>query len=567
MSEVSPPHAAIDAGASGPDTAAEPWVRLYGPGIPPSLVADHGDMLSLFRDAVRRNPDGPALIYFDQVTTFAALDAQSDALAAWLQDRGIAPGDRVGVVAQNLPAFPLLCLAAWKAGAAPVPGNPMYRSAELARIFADAAPRAVLCQEAEAEETFAALAAAGLADLPIIVASPSEGQSRNDGRILPPRTATSRGERLTDILDGHRGRRPRPASFRPEDLALILYTSGTTGQPKGAMLLHSGMAFNAQVIRQWCGLDQDDRILAIAPLFHVTGLVCHMCAAFSAACPMILSYRFEPSVVLEMIRTHKPSFTIGAITAFNALLRLPDVTAADMASLKKVWSGGAPIPPALRDRIEKQLGLSVHNSYGMTELTSPAVLAPYGHEAPVRDDVLSIGIPIPSTEVRIADEQGEAVTPGSVGEILVRGPQVMAGYWRKSEESAAALAGGWMHSGDIGFMDEQGWLYLVDRKKDVIIASGFKVWPREVEDVLYTHPAVREAAVIGVPDPYRGETVKACLSLIDGASVREDELIAYCRERLAAYKAPRVVAIMDDLPKTVSGKIQRVALRDAEAGR
>ena len=547
------------------DLSKAPWVRLYPKTISAPFQAEHGDMLSMFRDAVRRNPDAAALIYFDQTVSFAALDAQSDALAVWLQDRNVAPGDRVCVVTQNIPSFPVLCLAAWKAGAVPVPGNPMYRAAELARIFADAEPSVVLCQEAEAEEIFAGLEAAGLSHLPIVLASPSDGQSRNDKRVLPPRMAASRGVRLADIIESHRGRKPRLASFKPDELALILYTSGTTGVPKGAMLLQQGMAFNSQIMRDWCALDQHDRILAIAPFFHVTGLICHMGAAFSAACAMVLNYRFEPNVVLEMIRLHRPTFAIGAITAFNALLRLHDATAADMASLTKVWSGGAPIPPALRDDIQKQLGFAVHNSYGMTELTSPAVLAPYGHEIPVRDGVLSIGIPIPSTEIRIADEHDRPVAPGTIGEILVRGPQVMAGYWRKPQESATALAGGWMHSGDLGFMDDEGWIYLVDRKKDVIIASGFKVWPREVEDVLYTHPAVREAAVIGVPDAYRGENVKACVSLVNGTSVLEDELIAHCRERLAAYKIPRTIDIMSDLPKTVSGKIQRAVLRGDKA--
>jgi long-chain acyl-CoA synthetase len=196
-------------------------------------------------------------------------------------------------------------------------------------------------------------------------------------------------------------------------------------------------------------------------------------------------------------------------------------------------------------------------------LTSPAVLTPYGAEAPVRDGVLPLGVPVPSTEIRIVDEAGSEQPVGVAGELLFRGPQMMAGYWRKPEENAIVLAGGWMHTGDIGFRDERGWIYLVDRKKDVIIASGFKVWPREVEDVLYAHPAVREAAVVGAPDAYRGETVKACVSLVAGAEVTEQELSAYCRERLAAYKVPRLISIMDDLPKTITGKIRRVALRES----
>jgi long-chain acyl-CoA synthetase len=552
--------------ASTPGMDARPWLSQYEPHVPAQIDAALPDMLAVFKSAVARAPQGVALIYFDQVTTYAQLDAQSDAVAVWLRDRGVGRGDRVQVVAQNIPAFPILCVAAWKIGAVPTPGNPMYRAAELARIFADSEPAAVLCQDADVAEVTAGLAAAGLNRALLITCSPRDGLESDAAGFLPGSPSAGPGTRLADIVAGHDGRAPEPIELHTGDLGLILYTSGTTGVPKGAMLTHAGMAFNAETTRIWFSLDENDRILAIAPFFHITGLICHLAVAFRAACALVMNYRFEPRIVLNMITAHRPTFTIGAITAFNALMGTAGVTRADMASLTKVWSGGAPIPAALRDAIAERLGFVVRNAYGMTELTSPVVLAPGSGEAPVRDGVLTIGVPIPSTQLRIVDEQGTDVPVGASGELLFRGPQVMAGYWRKPQDSAAALADGWMHTGDVGFQDEDGWVYLIDRKKDVIIASGFKVWPREVEEVLYAHPAVREAAVVGVPDAYRGENVKACISLVPGASATAEELVAHCRERLAAYKVPRQVEIVSDLPKTITGKIQRAALRERTLG-
>jgi long-chain acyl-CoA synthetase len=439
----------------------------------------------------------------------------------------------------------------------------MYRSAELGQIFADAAPSAILCQDLEIEEVLAGMESAGIANIPLVVASPSVGVSPEYSDSLPKAEQAGRSLALADIIDRYRGEVPDPVALQPDDLGLILYTSGTTGKPKGAMISHGNMTFNAETTRLWFSLDETDRVLAMAPFFHITGFICHIVAAFRAGCAMVMNYRFEPALALRIIREQQPTFTVAAITAFNALMNAPGAVADDFASLVKVWSGGAPIAPALLEEIRKRTGIAIHNAYGMTEVTSPVILAPHGVAMPVHDGVLPLGIPIPSTEIMIVDEADEELGIGKSGEILARGPQVMAGYWRNPDESAAALAGGWMHTGDVGFRDAAGWIYLVDRKKDVIIASGFKVWPREVEDVLHEHPAVREAAVIGMPDSYRGETVKACVSLKVGQSTSEGEIAAHCRQRLAAYKVPRVVEIMGELPKTVTGKIQRAVLREA----
>jgi long-chain acyl-CoA synthetase len=407
------------------------------------------------------------------------------------------------------------------------------------------------------------MAAAGLSEIPLVVTSLADGVSAAYHGSTPAAKIVTVGASLDAILERHQGEAPPPVALRSDDLGLILYTSGTTGKPKGAMITHGNMTFNAETTRLWFSLTESDRVLAMAPFFHITGFICHIAAAFRAGCALVMNYRFEPSLVLRMVREQRPTFTVAAITAFNALMNAPGASANDFSSLTKVWSGGAPIAPALLEEIRQRTRIVIHNAYGMTEVTSPVILAPHGVTMPVHDGVLPLGIPIPSTDIMIVDEDGNETAIGESGEIIARGPQVMAGYWRNSAESAAALKDGWMHTGDVGFRDAAGWIYLIDRKKDVIIASGFKVWPREVEDVLHEHPAVCEAAVVGVSDPYRGETVKACVSLNLGHPASEAEIAAHCRKRLAAYKVPRIIEILDELPKTVTGKIQRAVLRES----
>ncbi len=329
------------------------------------------------------------------------------------------------------------------------------------------------------------------------------------------------------------------------------------------MLRHSAMAFTSQIFRDWAPVPRSAMVLGIAPLFHITGIIAHIGVAFSARGTLILHYRFEPSLVLDVIRERRPAFTGGAITAFNALMNAPGVSAEDFTSFDGLMSGGAPIAPALADAVEAKLGQTVFPAYGMTETTSPTHIGPKSRRPPVdpTSGAMAIGVPIQDTEAMIVGDDGVPVPVGEVGEVWMRGPQIMAGYWNKPEQTAEALVDGWMRSGDVGFMDEAGWFYLVDRKKDMISASGFKVWPREVEDVLIAHPAVREAAVVGEPDPYRGETVKAFISFTPGVEASAEEIIGFCRERLAAYKVPRRIEVLEELPKTLTGKIQRVELR------
>jgi long-chain acyl-CoA synthetase len=522
-------------------------------------------VLDIFRGTACTAPDSPLLVYFDTVMSAADVDRVSDALAVALSDGGFTRGDRLALYTQNVPQYVIALLAVWKLGGIAVAINPMLTAREVAKLIDDSSPVSFLAlTELYSDELAETLRQSTVTR--VITTSALDFQRGGDPRVLPEaRTATPAGtDDLKKLIVHYDGRRPPAASIAANDVAVITYTSGTTGAPKGAMNTHRNVATGGAAYRDWFELDARDVVLGVAPLFHVTGLSGHIAAAISAGASLVLSYRFDVGVVRDMIRTHRTTFTVGAITALIALANSPDVVADDLSSLSKIASGGAPIPAATVDRFESRFGTYVHNVYGMTETTSPVLSVPLGRRAPIGAETgaLSVGVPTLTARVRVVDEIGEPVGAGQLGELAVSGPQVVPGYWRNEAETSAAIRDGWLLTGDVGYADEDGWYYLVDRKKDMIVASGYKVWPREVEDVLYTHDAVLEAAVVGVPDAYRGETVKAYVSLRQGLSADPDELVAFCRSRMAAYKYPREVEVVDVIPKTATGKILRRYVRD-----
>ncbi|MGY1780026.1 AMP-binding protein [Geodermatophilus sp. SYSU D01036] len=540
-----------------------PWLALYGD-QPPDYDIEFGDALSMFRAGVQRDPDGDALRYFDGTVVRRDLDAVTDAMAAGLLESGFRPGDRLAVYLQNVPQFVMAMVATWKAGGVMVSINPMSRARELSYLLADSGATVLLCLDTLYDEV-ARDVVPGTDVRLVLTTSGLDLQTRDDERLFAGVTR-QRHEGTTDLLEfveRYRGQTPPPVELGPDDVAFLTYTSGTTGVPKGAMNTHRNVVFTAQVYRDWVHAGRDGAIFGIAPLFHITGLIGHVAVSMLVPAPLVLAYRFEPQVVLDAFLEHRPAFTIGAITAFSALLNAPGFSKEHFDSFTSIYSGGAAISPAAERGFFEATGKQVHNAYGLTETTSPMTVTPFGSPSPVdpTSGALSVGVPAPNTVVRIQGDDGQDLPLGEVGEIVAEGPQVVAGYWGKPEETAANLPGGALKSGDVGFMDPQGWVFIVDRKKDMINASGYKVWPREVEDVLAEHPAVRESAVVGVPDEKRGETVKAFVSLRPGASTTPEELIAHCRERMAAYKYPRSVVVLDELPKTVTGKILRRELR------
>lgn len=519
-------------------------------------MAEHS-FVGLVDAAVRVAGDRPAIHYFDHVLDYARLDRESDALAVALQHGGLATGDRLMVCLQNVPAFVIAFLAAAKIGVITVPVNPMYRQREIAGLVADCTPAAIIAHGDLFSEVLPVVP--GVPPLRYVV-QPRDRQTANPDWLPADVRVPDDVRALETVIAANLGRRPARAE---DDPLLLVYTSGTTGKPKGAMLSHRNLIAGATFYRDAARLSGSGGVLAAAPLFHVTGLSGHIGAAIASATPLSLCYRFSPAIVLQAIERSRPSFIVASITAFSALIDDPQFDRARIASVETAFSGGAPIPPALQRRIFAATGLEVRNVYGLTETTAPVLAVPAGAAAPVDrvSGALSVGRPVPGTQVTILAEDGTAAGDGETGEVVVIGPTVSAGYWRNPEATAESMRADGFRTGDVGMRDADGWFYLVDRKKDMIIASGFKVWPREVEDVLYTHPAVREAAVVGIPDAYRGETVKAVVSLNRGVVVQTDELIAYCKARMAAYKYPRVVEIVSELPKNAAGKILRRALR------
>jgi long-chain acyl-CoA synthetase len=548
-----------------------PWLGLYQPGKPSDITPEYPDALAMWRGGAGNGEAAhrPFLYYFDTAVTGANVDRDSDALAVALAARGLGRGDRVALFMQNVPQFVIAMLAAWKLGAVVVPVNPMLKERELRYVLADSGAKAFIGLQ-DLWNAVGVRAVEGTEVAVAITTSPLDYLDHPPPSALNgvARTATPGAADLGELVRAHAGERPAPVALGPAAVALLTYTSGTTGDPKGAMNTHGNVVFNACTFRDWMSLTPRDVVLGGAPLFHITGLIAHVAVGMLVPMPIVLGYRFEPGTIIRLAERYRCTFTVMAITAFTALANDPAAAVADLSSLTKAYSGGAPIAPSMVERFEREVGPYIHNVYGLTETTSPSHAVPLGRRAPVdpASGALSVGVPVFNTVVRILDDEGRELPPGEVGEIATSGPMVVPGYWNRPDATERTLPGGELRTGDVGFMDRDGWFYLVDRRKDMIVASGYKVWPREVEDTLVRHPAVREAAVIGVPDPYRGETVWAYVSLRPGAAATPAELIEFCRAELAAYKYPRHVEVLPDLPKTPTGKLLRRELRQRATG-
>lgn len=548
------------------------WTSLYPPDVDARMPVRHASLVDAWHARVERNPDSVALAYFDGELTARQLDEESDALAVALQSLGTGRGDRVGIYLQNIPQYAIVLLALWKLGATALILNPMYRRQELRRLVDDSGAIGLVCADTDVEELTQTLSEGTVGWL--VSTSALDYQTRNDPRIFPAteRSMAAPHGDLVELVNRFRGSRPAAVDLTRDDVALLAYTSGTTGPPKGAMNTHGNLLAVTSTYGAWIGLEPGDVVFAMAPLFHITGVVVNASIALLADTTLVLANRFQAEVTLDAFAEHEMTFTIGSITAYNALYELPHATREHFASAKALYSGGAPIPPATVDRFEERFGVYIHNGYGMTETSSAVIAVPPGVRAPVHQPsgTLSIGVPLPNLNARVVDAGGTPLPPGEQGELELSGPAVVPGYWNKPEATSATMPGGRLRTGDGAIIDEQGWVYLVDRLKDQINVSGYKVWPREVEDALYEHPAVHEAAVVGEPDDYRGESVVAYVSLTAGSEATGEELIAFTRERLAAYKSPRTVHIIPELPKTQTGKIRRNVLREsaaADAGR
>ncbi|WP_151952298.1 class I adenylate-forming enzyme family protein [Brevibacterium sp. Marseille-P9724] len=539
------------------------WTHLYPEHIPKSVEVEHANLPEGWKARVARDPDNTALVYFDRVFSAAEVDRKSDALAAALAQRGIGKGDCVGLKLQNIPQFPLALLALWKLGASALLINPMYRQREFRRLVDDSGAKGVIVEDTLFEETRSFCEGSDVEWL--LTTSSLDYQTRNDPRVF---ASTERLDAASDgdvcaLIEQFDGSAPPPVQLNHNDVAVMVYTSGTTGPAKGAPNTHGNLLHIAATNSAWLSMTPEDVTFAAAPLFHITGVGAVNTTALLHGGALVFANRPKPDVLADAFREHGAHYMLSSITVYNALLQADEVKREHFASAKALLSGGAPTPPATVEAFADKFGIIIGGAYGMTEITSAIIASPPGHRAPVHSasGTLSVGVPLPNVDAAVIGLDGSELPPGEEGELAVAGPQVISGYWNNPEATEKTIVDGMLRTGDSAIMDEYGWIYLVDRLKDQINASGFKVWPREVEDVLYEHPAVYEAAVIGKPDEYRGETVVAFVSLHPNTPAEPSELRDFCSERLAAFKRPTEITIVDELPKTETGKIQRRALR------
>ncbi len=497
----------------------------------------------MLAESARRVPAKSAVILGDHHVSYAELDALSDRVAASLSASGVEPGDRVGLQLPNLPQFVVAYFGILKAGGVVVPMNVLLKAPEIEFMLRDSGARTLITFAGFFEEAAKAAGAAGVTSVYVVGdVGDASGSSRPFESLLG---GDQPGAQL--------------AAVGPADPAVIIYTSGTTGTPKGAVLSHFTLYMNADISGRLFEFGDTDVVVVALPLFHIFGLssIMNICVLLGGT--MSLVPRFEPAAVLEVIGRDKVTIFEGVPTMYVALLNAPDLDSYDLSSLRVAVSGGAPIPAEVIDSFERRFGVVILEGYGLSETSSTTT---FNISAEQRK-VYSVGKPIWSVQVQIWDPSGTALPPGpeNVGEIVVRGPNVMTGYHDNPVATAEAFAGGWFHTGDLGYFDADGFLFIVDRIKDLIIRGGYNVYPREVEEVIYTHPAVAEAAVIGVPHDLHGEEVHAIVVPKPGQSVTVEDLTAFVKDRVAAYKYPRSIEFRDSLPKSATGKILKKELR------
>jgi long-chain acyl-CoA synthetase len=556
-----------------------PWLRYYEEGVPPTIEVPDVTLPELLDRTAARAPGKVALRFFLDprmpvpTLTWAELRQRSLRFATALFQLGVRKGDRVAIMLPNCPEFVVAFYGALRIGAIPVNTNPMYVAREMREQFGDSGCETLVLLDQFFPRLREIHAATHVRRA--IVVDLTEGLPW-PARALARLAQSRRGERAkvpaeTDVSFFHellRSYPPTPpgASLLPADVALLQYTGGTTGTPKGAMLTHRNLVANGLQARSWFPRlrEEHEVILGAVPLFHAYGLLSVLFLGIAAVAEMVLLPRPRPDAVLEALHRFRPTLFPGVPTLYAGIIDHPRIGEYDLRTGTQCLSGAASLPARVVERFEAITGGRLVEGYGLTE-TSPLT-----HGNPIHGErrVGSIGVPVPGTDARIVDlATGEPLAPGSEGELEVRGPQVMLGYWNRPAETAEMIRDGWLRTGDICRMDVDGWFYVVDRRKDMIDASGFKVFPREVEEVLLMHPAVQEAVVAGVADAYRGETVKAFVVLRPGQEASADDIAGFCRLHLAAFKIPRQVEFRAELPKSLVGKYLRRVLVDEERAR
>lgn len=551
-----------------PAALSRPWTAHYEPGVPHDYQPDHLTLVDLLKRTAQRFPDRVAMEFLGRRTTYRQLWQEAGRLATALQGMGLQPGERVSVMLPNCPQFVVSFYGVLLAGGVVVNTSPLYTASELEHQLQDSGSQTLIILD-----TFYPRYAEIQGRVPVerVLVTGIQDALPFPKNVLYPLKARKEKTWVNVPLGGRvhsfprvvraQSPEPKPATLSPDDLALLQYTGGTTGVPKGAMLTHRNLVANAEQARSWMtDLREGQEVtLAAIPFFHVYGMTVSMNLSVLTAATMVLvpNARDIKMVLGEIARTKATLFP-GVPTLYNAINNHPDTPKYDLTSIRACISGSAPLLLETSRRFrEITNGANLVEGYGLTE-TSPVT-----HVNPIFGDQQegSIGLPLPGVDAIIADDEGNVVPVGEVGELWVSGPQVMSGYWQKPDETAKTVRDAfgklWLLTGDMATVDERGYFRIVDRKKDLIIAGGHNIYPREVEEALMLHPAVLEAAAVGLPDPYRGETVHAVLALKPGESVTEAEIVAHCRKLLSAYKVPRSVEFRDELPKTAALKILR----------
>ncbi len=555
---------------SGVRSGARPWHLKYPLQVKPSYDYPKHNIAKLLIHAAAAYPNNEALDFLGRSFTYKELLRQSRKMANALKELPVAKGDRVAIMLPNCPQAVISYYGALMAGAVVVQTNPTYTERELHFQLADSGATVLVALDLLMPRV--AKARVNTALRHVIATSLSDGLPFPKNLLYPIRRRKEHPNLKVDY-EGEGARRWAAFVGRgkaddlceevdaEEDVAMLQYTGGTTGRPKGVMLTHANLLANTRQVDAWCYRLEagKERYLAALPMFHAFGLTVLLNQAVGRAGTLLLLPRFEPVTALETIRRRKPTVFPGAPTMYISLLGHPMTREGDLASVRLCVSGAAPLPREVQERFESQTVGKLIEGYGLTEAS------PVTHCNPIwgfRKNG-TIGLPLPDTDARIVGENDlEPLPPGEIGELAVRGPQIMKGYWNRPKETAEVLREGWLRTGDIGTMDEEGYFTIIDRKKDVILAGGYNVYPREVEEALFEHPAVKEASVLGIPDAYRGETVKAFVVVKEGWQVSEMQLDRWCGERLAAYKVPRSYEFRDSLPMSLIGKVLRRKLRE-----
>jgi long-chain acyl-CoA synthetase len=499
------------------------------------------NLADLVREAARRTPDKPALLYRDAAMTWAELEGHVAATAAGLAALGLAPGDRVAVALGNTPGFVVSYFGALRGGFVAVPVNTGYTVPEIEHVLGDSGAAVVVGSRAAAPDLLDV--ATRVASLRHVVVS--------DAATAPEGTTS------LDAV-GALGGSATVAAGGDEDLAVLVYTSGTSGRPKGAMLSHRALAANLDQCASITPpvVQEDDVVLLVLPLFHIYGLNPGLGMVAKTGATGVLVERFDPTDTLAEVRRRHVTNVVGAPPMYVAWSMIPDLSEA-FASVRLLVSGAAPLPPAVLSSILDRTGQHVFEGYGLTE-TAPVLTTTLMSEVAKPG---SIGRPVPGVELKLVDEAGDEVDEDDAGEIVVRGANVFSGYWPDGHDGPDAQ--GWFPTGDVAYADDEGDLFLVDRRKELILVSGFNVYPREVEDVLLRHPDVEEAAVIGIPHPYTGEAVKALVVRRGGAQLSADDVLAHAARSLARFKCPSTVEFVDELPHSATGKVSKGRLRES----